>query len=182
MGLPSALHDGQMQRGSLAVMVRMLELAMRHVPLADRFWTKVDQSGECWEWTAYRSRDGYGMIGLDLRGVDRAHRVAWRLMNGPIPPGLQVLHRCDNPPCVNPAHLWLGTQAENIADMNRKGRSRKNPRRGSAVTTSKLKEPDVLAIRVLIAEGHGPTAIGRRFGVSPATIHLIRNGKNWKHL
>jgi hypothetical protein len=155
---------------------------MRYVPLAERFWMKVDKSGECWLWTAYRSRDGYGMIGLERTGVERAHRVAWQLTNGPIPVGLQVLHRCDNPPCVNPAHLWLGTQPENIADMIAKGRARKNPLRGSAQPRSKLTEADVHVIRQLIAAGMGNTAIGRRYGVHRVTIHWIRIGKNWAHL
>ncbi len=164
------------------VIARMLECIMRHRPLAERFWEKVDKSSECWEWTAARNPDGYGLIGLDFRGSDRAHRVSWRLAYGPIPIGLHVLHRCDNPPCVNPDHLWLGTQADNIADMTRKGRARKNPRRGSAVRTSRLIETDIPVILALIAAGEGDTAIAKRYGVHRVTIHWIKIGKNWAHI
>lgn len=89
-------------------------------PLADRFWSKVDRSADCWLWTGARTPTGYGA----LHGQERlAPRMAWTLSVGPIPMGLQVLHRCDNPPCVNPDHLWLGTQQDNMADMIAKGRA-----------------------------------------------------------
>lgn len=91
-----------------------------------RFLSKVDRSGVCWVWTAGHSRDGYGMF--SRHGVNEiASRVAWELLCGPIPDGLLVLHNCpggDNPACVNPDHLWLGTQQENIDDCERKGRRR----------------------------------------------------------
>ena len=88
----------------------------------ERFWAKVDKDGDCWTWMARRQpRGGYGQFQLDGR-TRSAHRVAWTLTNGPIPDGLCVLHRCDNPPCVNPEHLWLGTKAENNQDMTEKGR------------------------------------------------------------
>ena len=155
---------------------------MRYRPLAERFWEKVDKSGECWLWTAHRNADGYGMVGLERRGIDRSHRVAWRLANGSIPAGMSVLHRCDNPGCVRPDHLFLGTQRDNIADMDAKGRSRKNPRRGSAHHWAKLREQDIPIIRALAADGMNNTQIGRRFGVHRLTIHLILNGKNWAHI
>lgn len=94
--------------------------------LEERFWKKVDRSGgpdACWTWTATRTRTGYGMFCVSLKMVS-SHRVSYSLANGPIPDGLCVLHRCDNPPCVNPGHLWLGTQLQNIADRDSKGRQR----------------------------------------------------------
>lgn len=95
-------------------------------PAESRFWPKVDKSpghgpqGECWVWTASTNPDGYG--NLNHGKENRAHRVSWKIHNGPIPPDLQVLHRCDNPPCVRPDHLWLGTHADNMRDMGIKGR------------------------------------------------------------
>lgn len=90
----------------------------------EHFWSKIDRSGgpdSCWPWKAYRTIDGYGQIGRFQR-ILRAHRVAWELTNGPIPPNIFVCHRCDNPPCCNPAHLFLGSVQENNLDMARKGR------------------------------------------------------------
>ena len=92
----------------------------------DRFWDKVDKSGRCWEWLAAKNSSGYGRLNNNGRN-HLAHRVAWILTNGPIPEGdhygtICVLHHCDNPPCVNPAHLFLGTIQDNVNDMIEKGR------------------------------------------------------------
>jgi hypothetical protein len=109
----------------------------REVPsLEDRFWAKVDKSGECWVWTGSRNWAGYGYLGA-VRGHGRqlaAHRVSWELANGSIPEGLHVLHHCDNPPCVRPEHLFVGTRSDNLSDAGRKGRLSDRPqnRRGSA--------------------------------------------------
>lgn len=98
-------------------------------PLADRFWARVEKRGpdECWPWTGYRDAKGYGQIALNRRTAEGAHRVSWALARGEIPDGIHVLHRCDNPPCCNPAHLFLGTHADNMWDMKAKGRASGGP-------------------------------------------------------
>lgn len=90
----------------------------------DRFWSKVDQSGDCWEWTAAANRQGYGKFKARSYVLVPAHRHSWELANGPIPAGMYVCHRCDNPRCVRPDHLFLGTHQDNVTDMMAKGRHR----------------------------------------------------------
>jgi hypothetical protein len=94
-------------------------------PIEERFWEKVKKTSGCWEWTAARNNRGYGMLGNSL-GVKKkmilAHHVSFELANGKVPKGMWVLHRCDNPGCVNPAHLFLGDNTVNVNDMHRKGR------------------------------------------------------------
>jgi len=99
-------------------------VARKTRPLEERFWDKVDKSDGCWLWTAALNPDGYGrfVVQMSPQKVRGAHRVAWELMNGAIPNGLSVLHQCDTPACVNPEHLFLGTQQDNVADMVAKGR------------------------------------------------------------
>lgn len=97
-------------------------------PAADRFWEKVSKSDGCWEWTAFCLKSGYGWFG-GKDGTEFAHRVSWVLANGAIPDGMFVLHKCDNRKCVNPAHLFLGTHEQNMADMVSKGRSTRGPRK-----------------------------------------------------
>ncbi len=145
-------------------------------PLTERFWSKVDSSGGpdiCWPWIASRFQNGYGMFRHDgrLRG---AHRVSFELANGAIPPGESVCHHCDNPPCVNPAHLFAGTNADNTADRQAKGRSARGIRQGS----SRLSSEDVAEIRRRYRFRHGGE-LAREYGVSRSTIHGIVSRQNW---
>jgi len=141
--------------------------------VAQRFWPKVAKASadECWLWTAgLFSRHGYGQFRKHkYANPEKAHRVSWELHNGPIPNGLNVLHRCDIRPCVNPNHLFLGTQADNIADMVAKGRSRPVPHYGPRL--SPLSMGDRTAIRASNAQG---VDLAVMYRVSPATISRIR--------
>lgn len=125
---------------------------------AERFWGKVARGDGCWEWTGRRHRQGYGVFWVG-RTPHLAHRVAYELAAGPVPAGLCVCHRCDNPPCVNPAHLFVGTQLENMADMKAKGR-------GHAAFTKE----DVEEIRRLQDAGLTQKEIAGRFGVGVGTV------------
>ena len=108
--------------------------SMSAVSLADRFWPKVDKSPEsgCWHWTGAMNPSGHGVLGRGGRNHG-AHRVSWQLHHGDIPKEMHVCHHCDNPRCVNPDHLFLGTAADNVADMVRKGRQAKGPRKTPGV-------------------------------------------------
>lgn len=147
---------------------------------AARFWSRVDRRGpdDCWLWQLKPSAQGYGAFGL--RGkVYGAHRVALTLAAGSIPEGLYACHTCDVRMCVNPAHLWAGTSAENTADMAAKGRGRGPNYRGEKIGTSKLTESDVREALSLIDRGVKIAAIGRRLGVTPQAISRIKSGLNW---
>ena len=162
--------------------------------LAERFWAKVDKSAGpngCWIWIASRSSDGYGRI--EKSGTTVAHRVAWEMANGPIPKGLWVCHKCDNPPCVNPSHLFLGTPKRNAADRHSKGRSatgddsgaRTRPDvrpRGESHTSAILTENDVRMIRNRHAAGETFAALGREFGVSNVAVRSAVTRKSWAHV
>lgn len=132
---------------------------------------------ECWLWAAYINPTGYGQITTGGK-PQLAHRVAWVVENGEIPEGLNVLHKCDVRACVNPSHLFLGSHADNSADMVSKGRTR--PVNGSRVWSSKLSDSDVMAI--LGAKDASTIDLATRFGVAKATIINIRAGRRWKHL
>lgn len=151
----------------------------------ERFWSKVDKSGDCWEWRAFRDsgRGGYGKYDFDLqKSPQGAHRIAWELTYGPIPKGMYVCHHCDNPSCVRvDGHLFLGTQTDNMQDMIAKGR--KNPALGSKNGNAKLTEAEVREIRRLyFSKQCGVVELAKRFGVSRVTIRDIYTGKIWKHL
>lgn len=137
----------------------------------------VTESG-CWLWLGTVVRKGHGTFYVNSENRKlRAHRVAYELFKGPIPEGLHVLHRCDVPCCVNPAHLFLGTHDQNMADMKRKGRARKG--KGEQAATHKLTSAQVLEIR---ASDDSNAALGRRLGISTSHIRLIRARQFWQHI
>jgi hypothetical protein len=151
----------------------------RRGTLVERFLVKIDldgpipahrpELGRCHLWLATKDQAGYGQLWC-FGKLQLAHRVAWFLKRG-IWPQLHVLHHCDNPACVNVAHLFEGTDADNIDDMLRKGRAR-----------TKLDEAAVLAIRGEIAAGHSHRAIAARFGVSQSMVSAIGRRESWRHL
>ena len=162
-----------------------------------RFWSKVAVAGpnDCWEWKGWKSSPGgYGKF--DLRGKKlRAHRVAFAITNGSFFPSLKLCHSCDNPPCCNPAHLFLGTTGDNQADAENKGRWIKKPSKpkpppkpkyhfpiGEKHHNAKLVPSDILEICELAKMGLCQRAIAKRFHVSQRNVCSILQGKSWSHV
>ncbi len=147
------------------------------------FWAQVrKQEGDgCWEWIGRKDMKGYGRTSiLEYRGkFTRAHRVAWRHANGPIPDGLHALHRCDNPACVRVDHLFLGTNADNMRDKCVKGRQHRGVGTGNAV----LNDEKVMAILTAFASGEiSAKVLAAEYGVTSSTIAAIIHGQTWAHV
>lgn len=158
--------------------------------IKERLLKNVDMSSGCWIWTKFRDKDGYGGTHINLpgggqRGV-RAHRLAYTVFVGEIPDGKLVLHKCDNPACINPDHLFLGTQSDNIRDCVRKGRFKgglhRHGPRGENHPFSKITEADVLSIRSEYAAGARQVDLASKYGLHQTTISDIVRRKIWKHV
>lgn len=182
----------------------------RRRPLAERFWEKVDQSGDCWLWLGSCAPNGYGHFGIDHKTFS-AHRVAWMLTHGDAGEWC-VCHTCDIRPCVNPAHLFLTDRSGNMKDMHSKGRANSTHHRGSEHWThrhperlargeesgmrrhpesvmrgersllARLTAADVLVIRARLANGERQTVLASEFGVRQTAISSIKLRQTWKHL
>lgn len=154
-------------------------------PPEDRFWERIksDPATGCWNWTGTHLKQEfpYGTLSVHGKGI-LAHRFSYELHYGPIPDGLDVCHTCDNPSCVNPAHLWLGTAKDNAQDMARKGRWNNVLFLGEAHPNSKLTNENVIAIRRLRKQGVQGIELAKQFNVTPSTISCIVLYKTWKHI
>ena len=156
-------------------------------PLEERLWASIEKRGpdECWLWTRKSRQSGYGWIGTQNGKHKLAHRAVWEITNGPIPEGegyhgTVVMHLCDNRLCCNPAHLRLGTQAENVKDMRDKGRNvDRPPMLGNAHPRAKITPEIVRAIRDRTKSAKELKAL---YGVGKATIDNVRQGRCWAHV
>lgn len=154
-----------------------------HSMMTDRLVLKTKKATSgCIEWQGRKTEGGYGS--METMGEKTTHRIAFKLFVSPIPEGLCVLHSCDNPPCVNPAHLFLGTHADNNKDRAKKGRSADT--RGEGHPRAKLTEADVIAIRKAYRKrsrtGGSCRDLAKRYSVNLSTIHYIITRKNWSHI
>src|SRR3990167_1938243 len=151
-------------------------MILNNVNLRIRFENKFIRGNDCWNWTAYRCAYGYGKIMVNGK-KESANRIAYQLYVGTIPSGMLVCHICDNPACVKPSHLFLGTNYDNMSDMKNKGRS--GDHRGVLNGRSKLKEHEVLNIR---QDNRVMREIAQDYGISISLVGQIKQNDIWRHI
>ena len=149
----------------------------RDMPAAERLAHRSERQGDCVVFTGCTNASGYGQITIANKQV-AVHRVAYELAHGPIPEGLVIRHKCDNPPCIDPSHLELGTPQDNVMDKVARGRTLKGSRNGS----SKLVEAQVAEILEGLAMGVTHKVLAQRHGVATSTIGRISTREHWKHV
>lgn len=143
------------------------------------FWDRVDTSGECWEWQGARTRDGYGVVSV-FGNAERSHRVAYILEYGRIPNGRIICHSCDNPSCVRPAHLFVGTDKDNSDDKKLKGRGVNGIHLGEKNPSSKVTWPIVAAIREEYTTGDiTQRLLAEKYGIVQSQVGRIVRGEHW---
>jgi hypothetical protein len=171
-----SMHYRRLTKNGDPQAVRLVQL--HGATLEERFNHYHRKSAECWEWTGSTDANGYGRLNVEGRPI-LAHRISWQLHRHGITPEQHVLHRCDNPRCVRPEHLFLGDQAANNADMKAKGRFKPGVSRGEDHGGAVLDESDIRAIR---ASKNAPQQIADKFGISRRHVRDIRAGRVWKHI
>jgi hypothetical protein len=159
-------------------------MGVRAAPIADRLerWSIPEPNSGCTLWLGAACKHGYGRIQVPGRGPKLAHRIAYEVKNGPIPEGLKLLHKCDNPGCINPDHLQPGTQAENVADMMAKGRENRDPRpyhQGTKNPNSYITED---LVRNVLLSDLPQKAAAYHFGIAGSWVQRIRAREVWKHI
>lgn len=153
-------------------------------PLEDRFWAKVDKTETCWLWTGAKHNHGYGLIqkGVRGQGLIRATHLSWKLQFGQdIPKKVMLCHTCDNPACVNPAHLFLGDHKANARDMSTKGRWNNQFKFGQKAVAGPARLT-VGQVRTILASKKSGSELAKVFGVAKSTINRIKSGKTWNWL
>lgn len=151
--------------------------------VSKRFFAKVEKTSSCWLWFGASDKHGYGrfLTGSRADGTRKltlSHRHSWEAVNGAIPDGLNVLHRCDVPACVNPDHLFLGSQKDNVDDMVAKSRHSHGEANGRSI----LKEETVRQIKLSLKAGETNKSLSARHNVSHSLISMIESGKRWSHV
>jgi len=139
--------------------------------LEDRFWSFVTKTPTCWLWTGCTDHFGYGWIS-EKGKPEKAHRISFRIHNGPIPKGKQVLHTCDDPPCTRPDHLYLGTHKDNMKDMADRGRMARGENAGQTILTE-------AQARIIKYSTERSCDVARKFSISPQAVCCIRKGRRW---
>lgn len=162
----------------------------RTTPMADRFWKYVNKNGPvirpeldaCWLWMGSDDGgDGYGRFHASRRRRIGSHKASWLIHFGEVRAGLQVCHKCDNPPCVNPSHLFLGTNSDNQLDRIAKGRWRSWDHKGSLHPMAKMDESRVIEMRRLKAS-LSADELALRYGIAKSTVYSILSGERWSHV
>jgi hypothetical protein len=151
--------------------------------LEDRFWSKVEKTEACWNWTASKGSTGYGQFNLAKKKPIKAHQLAWTLTYGLIPQGMFVCHKCDNRACVRPDHLFIGTNQDNMRDAAEKGRLHRIGLKGDKATRHKLTWPQVFEIRrkyARLIDRPTQPELAKQYGVWQGTINQIVRWQTWK--
>ena len=160
-------------------------------PRTEKLTKYTDRSGDCWIWQRAKQKTGYGVICFG-KVIMAAHRVSYEVAHGPIPPGMFICHKCDNPSCVRPDHLFAGTPADNVHDMVKKGRTnnkhnmslRKNHMVAYGVDNPSAKiNPDIVReIRARVANGEVQRRIAESYGIDSCSVIDIIKGRTWRHV